>query len=89
LWEVGKWARGRSWLEVRDRTDRWGPPVSKKKRKEMEKKKGRGCCGLQSAGLAWAFCPRLAQLAAVSFFCSFLFYFLSFVSFRFWIEIKL
>jgi hypothetical protein len=80
---VGEWARGISWLEVRDRTNRWGSPISKKK-----KKKWRGCCGLQSAGLAWAFCPGLAQLAAVFFF-SFLFYFLSFVYFRFWIEIKL
>jgi hypothetical protein len=48
-----------------------GLAYKQKEKKEMEKKKWRGCCGLQSAGLAWAFFPGLAQLAAVFFFVLF------------------
>jgi hypothetical protein len=84
---VGEWAQGRSWLEVRDRTDGWGLPVSKKKKK-WKRRKGGGAAGFSLLGWPGPFALGW-PVGCSLFFCSFLFYFLSFVYFRFWIEIKL
>jgi hypothetical protein len=66
--------RGISWLEVRDRTDRWGPPISKKKKRNgKEEREGVLRASVCSAGLGLL--PRVGPVGCCLFFCSFLFYF--------------
>jgi hypothetical protein len=50
-------------LEVREGPDRWVPPINGEKELKVKVKGERGgCCGLQSAGLAWAVLPRVGPV---------------------------
>jgi hypothetical protein len=67
---VGEWVRGRSWLEVRDRTDGWGPPVSKKKKKWKRRKEG-GAAGFSLLGWPRPFAPGWPSWLQAFFFVLF------------------